>query len=233
MTHEQIICVVDDDADVRESLSLLLQRSYRILAFESAHAFLEAGIDGDGACALIDIRMPQMDGLTLQRQLKQTHPGLPVIFMTGHGDVPMAVQAMKEGAIEFLEKPFEKAVLLSALENAFTQATGKPSVAQDSQEPFPKKALTEREKDVFDLLVQGHQNKVVAHKLGISTRTVEVHRGHIMGKLGAKCLADLVWMLCETLRPSRRSPQGPSGTPTRTGRSACCPTRIRSSSTSA
>jgi two-component system response regulator FixJ len=114
-------------------------------------------------------------------------PGLPVIVMTGHGDVPMAVQAMKDGAIEFLEKPFEKTTLMAALEAAFTRSTTPDRAKQE-----PRKALTEREKEIFDLLVEGHQNKVVAHKLDISTRTVEVHRRRIMEKLNAKNLADLV-----------------------------------------
>ena len=109
-------------------------------------------------------------------------------MMTGHGDVAMAVQAMKEGAIEFLEKPFEKAALMSALENAFSRVL--PASATIEQRL--KKSLTDREREVFNLLVEGHQNKMIAHKLGISARTVEVHRSRIMDKLGAKSLADLV-----------------------------------------
>lgn len=187
MTSDRTVCIVDDDADVRESLVMLLGRRYRTLAFDSARAFLAANVGVKDSCALIDIRMPDMDGLQLQREIKRTMPGLPVIIMTGHGDVPMAVQAMKNGAIEFLEKPFEKALLLGALETAFSR----PS-APERAKPEPHKALTDREREIFDLLVEGHQNKVVAHKLGISTRTVEVHRRHIMDKLDAKNLADLV-----------------------------------------
>lgn len=187
MTSDRTVCVVDDDADVRESLVMLLGRRYRALAFDSARAFLAANVGVKDACALIDIRMPDMDGLQLQREIKRTMPGLPVIIMTGHGDVPMAVQAMKDGAVEFLEKPFEKALLLVALETAFSRPN-----APERAKPEPHKALTDREREIFDLLVEGHQNKVVAHKLGISTRTVEVHRRHIMDKLAAKNLADLV-----------------------------------------
>jgi len=187
MASDLTVCVVDDDADVRESLVLLVRRKYRTLAFDSARAFLEAGISAEDTCALVDIRMPEMDGLQLQREIRRTMPGLPVIIMTGHGDVPMAVQAMKDGAVEFLEKPFEKAILMDALEAAFTRST-MPARAREA----PRKALTEREKEIFDLLVEGHQNKVVAHKLGISTRTVEVHRRRIMEKLNARNLADLV-----------------------------------------
>ncbi len=187
MANDWTVCVIDDDADVRESLVMLLRRKYRTLAFDSARAFLAADVNAEHSCALIDIRMAEMDGLQLQREIRRTMPGLPVIIMSGHGDVPMAVQAMKDGALEFLEKPFEKAILLGALEAAFAR-----SATLDRPTEEPRKALTGREKEIFDLLVEGHQNKVVAHKLGISTRTVEVHRRRIMDKLNAKNLADLV-----------------------------------------
>ena len=187
MATDRTVCVIDDDADVRESLVMLLGRRYRTLAFESARAFLAANVGVTNSCALVDIRMPEMDGLQLQREIRRTMPGLPVIIMTGHGDVPMAVQAMKDGAAEFLEKPFEKTTLLGALEAAFLRESTRERPMLE-----PRKALTDREREIFDLLVDGHQNKVVAHKLGISTRTVEVHRRRIMEKLGAKNLADLV-----------------------------------------
>jgi len=189
MSTEWTVCVVDDDADVRDSLAMLLSRRYRVLTFESAHAFLAAGITAHDTCVLADIRMPEMDGLALQREINRTIPGMPVIIMTGHGDVPMAVQAMKEGAVEFLEKPFERTALLGALDSAFTRLAPAPAAAPDLA---ARRALTDREKDVFDLLVEGHQNKVIAHKLGISTRTVEVHRARVMDKLGVRNLADLV-----------------------------------------
>jgi two-component system response regulator FixJ len=192
MSVPRIVYVVDDDADVRASLEMLLRRlGYRILAFDSARAFLGASIAATDSCVLADVRMPKMDGLALQREIKRTIPGLPVIMMTGHGDVAMAVQAMKEGAIEFLEKPFEKAALIGALENAFSKALP-VSVEHATFEQRLKKSLTDREREVFDLLVEGHQNKMIAHKLGISARTVEVHRSRVMDKLGAKNLADLV-----------------------------------------
>ena len=191
MANERTVIVVDDDDDVRGSLEMLIRRSgYRVKQFGSARAFLEAGgITANDCCVLADIRMPEMDGLTLQREINRTIPGLPVVIMTGHGDVPMAVQAMKDGAVEFLEKPFDKATLLSALKNAFERPK---HLAQSEAAPVPRRALTDREQEVLDLLVEGHQNKIVAHKLGISTRTVEVHRGRIMEKLNAKNLADLV-----------------------------------------
>lgn len=190
MANEQLVCIVDDDDGVRRSLEMLIRRSgYRVKQFESARAFLSAGITAKNCCVLADIRMPEMDGLALQREINRTPPGLPVVIMTGHGDIPLAVQAMKDGAVEFLEKPFDRATLLSALERAF-ERTGKPARASGTSEP--NRPLTEREREVLELLVQGHQNKVVAHQLGISTRTVEVHRGRIMEKLKAKNLADLV-----------------------------------------
>ena len=188
MTISKTVCIVDDDADVRDSLQMLLGRAgYRVLSFDSGRAFLAAGIKPGNTCVLADIRMPEMDGLALQREINRTIPGLSVVIMTGHGDVPMAVQAMKEGAVDFLEKPFDKASVVSALEKAFAK-----SAPAESSEANAHKPLTEREREVFDLLVEGHQNKVIAYKLGISTRTVEVHRGRIMQKLGAKSLADLV-----------------------------------------
>ncbi|HEY0106621.1 MAG TPA: response regulator [Rhizomicrobium sp.] len=190
MTREPTVCIVDDDDDVRDSLAILLGRKYFVLTFASGRAFLDAGIKVGNACVLADIRMPEMDGLTLQREINRTLPGMPVLIMTGHGDVPMAVQAMKEGAVEFLEKPFEREVLLAALEIALARPA--KGAAPPPEAAAVRKALTEREKDVYDLLVQGHQNKMIAHKLGISTRTVEVHRSRVMDKLGAKNLADLV-----------------------------------------
>ncbi|MEJ0028340.1 MAG: response regulator [Rhizomicrobium sp.] len=194
MTRERTVCVVDDDPDVRDSLAVLLARRYRVQAFESARALLDAGIQARDTCVLADVRMPEMDGLALQREINRTIPGLPVIIMTGHGDVPMAVQAMKEGAVEFLEKPFERAALLGALENAFAHAAlaTAAAVGTAAVDAAARRALTGREQDVFDLLVEGHQNKVIAHKLGISARTVEVHRARVMDKLGARSLADLV-----------------------------------------
>lgn len=188
MANELMVCIVDDDDEVRGSLEMLVRRSgYKVKQFASAKAFLSAGIAAKNCCVLADIRMPEMDGLTLQREINRTIPGLPVVMMTGHGDIPMAVQAMKDGAVEFLEKPFDKETLLSALKKAFERPARATETASEQRRP-----LTEREQEVLDLLVEGHQNKIVAHKLGISTRTVEVHRGRIMEKLNARNLADLV-----------------------------------------
>lgn len=191
MSVERTVCIVDDDVDVRDSLELLLRRSgYRTLQFDSAKSFLQAGIKAGDSCVLADVRMPEMDGLSLQLEINRTIPGLPVLIMTGHGDIPMAVQAMKAGAIEFLEKPFEKTVLMSALERAFEKASA--TGEKTTNEHHLAKGLTGREREVFELLIEGHQNKMIAHKLGISTRTVEVHRARVMEKTGARNLAELV-----------------------------------------
>lgn len=194
MSDAKTVCIVDDDADVRDSLAMLLQRSgYQTLSFDSARAFLQAGLKGSKHCVLADIRMPEMDGLALQLELKRTQPEVPVLIMTGHGDIPMAVQAMKAGAIDFLEKPFEKPALLAALERAF--AVQSRGVASDQKiSDHKRQELTKRERAVFNLLVEGLQNKVIAHKLGISARTVEVHRRRVMEKTGARNLAELVKM---------------------------------------
>jgi len=194
MSDAKTVCIVDDDADVRDSLAMLLQRSgYQTLSFDSARAFLQAGVKGSRHCVLADIRMPEMDGLALQLELKRTQPDVPVLIMTGHGDIPMAVQAMKAGAIDFLEKPFEKPALLAALERAF-EAQTRDDAGNQKIGDHKRQELTERERAVFNLLVDGLQNKVIAQKLGISARTVEVHRRRVMEKTGARNLAELVKM---------------------------------------
>jgi len=194
MSDAKTVCIVDDDADVRDSLAMLLQRSgYQTLSFDSARAFLQAGVKGSRHFVLADIRMPEMDGLALQLELKRTQHDVPVLIMTGHGDIPMAVQAMKAGAIDFLEKPFEKPALLAALERAF-EAQTRDDAGNQKIGDHKRQELTERERAVFNLLVDGLQNKVIAQKLGISARTVEVHRRRVMEKTGARNLAELVKM---------------------------------------
>jgi len=189
MSRRDRVFVVDDDADVRESLALLLGRSgYRVECFESARAFLDDSSSRENGCVLADVRMPEMDGFALQREIAKRWPHLPVVIMTGHADVPMAVRAMRAGAVDFLEKPFEKAALLAAVTRALIEGAAGTAKSQ----PDPCEVLTEREREVYRLLVEGHQNKVIAHRLGISIRTAEAHRAHIMSKLGARNLADLV-----------------------------------------
>lgn len=185
------VLVVDDDADVRDSLAILLTRSgYRVDCYESARALLDIPALNERACVLADVRMPEMDGFALQQEIGRRWPRVPVVVMTGHGDIPMAVRAMRAGAVDFLEKPFEKPALLDAVRRALIEACA--YLRQADPKAVPEEALTERELEVFNLLVEGHQNKVVAHTLGISVRTAEAHRAHIMRKLSARNLADLV-----------------------------------------
>lgn len=188
------IYVVDDDADVRDSLRVLLESNgYRVVDYPSARLFLDAYDSSTTGCLVTDIRMPDMDGLSLQRHLLEQGHILPVIIMTGHGDVPLAVRAMKAGAIDFIEKPFEEETLIFGIQRALElsrQTTEKQRVNEAAA--FLLASLTGREREVLDLLVLGKANKVIANDLGISPRTVEIHRGHVMEKLKAKSLSDLV-----------------------------------------
>jgi two-component system response regulator FixJ len=195
MPPEATVFVVDDDEAVRESLSALLDASgFRVKAYPSAAAFLANNRPPQKACLITDVRMPDMDGLELQIELKRRGSRLPVIVITGHGDVPLAVKAMKAGAVEFLEKPYDDQTLLDSLRLALSQA-GNQSGEQTAAGVREKLAtLTPREREVFDLIVVGKLNKVIAYELSISPRTVEIHRGRLMHKMGARNLADLVRM---------------------------------------
>jgi len=188
------ILIVDDDADVRDSLRALLESAgFEVRDFDSAKAVLGEGAVAKGACLIADIRMPDMDGLTLQEELVNRRVGIPVIIVTGHGDVPLAVRAMRAGAVDFIEKPFDDELLLKSIERALR--VGKESRSQAS---FAEAAtarvgqLTEREKQVLERLVAGQPNKVIAYELAISPRTVEIHRAHVMEKLQARSLSDVV-----------------------------------------
>lgn len=193
MTADTIF-VVDDDAAVRESLRMSLKlKGYDVEIFESAGAFLASGADSRRGCLVTDIRMPDMDGLELQEELVRRKSALPVIVITGHGDVPLAVRAMRAGAVDFLEKPFDREALLSAIARALEVGSRAAAESGDAREIHERIALlTPREREVFDLVVAGKQSKVIAHELGASTRTIEVHRGRMMNKLQVQCLQDLV-----------------------------------------
>jgi len=190
------ICVVDDDSAVRDALKILLRMSgYRVEVYESGLAFLKDADMQKAACLIADIRMPDMDGIELQQTLARRGIGLPVIIMTGHGDVPLAVKAMKAGAIDFLEKPFEEENLLASIRIALAKNTSKHAKSEEGEQTRARiSELTPREKEVLDQLVDGHQNKMIAHNLDISPRTVEVYRGRIMEKLKARSIAELVRM---------------------------------------
>ena len=194
MTAARTIFVVDDDAAVRDSLSILLTAAgYSTELYPSARAFLDRGKVNHGGCLIADVRMPDMDGLELQEELVKRGSTLPVIIMTGHGDVPLAVRAMKAGAVDFIEKPFTRAQLVAGLDKAFRKLDAASDANAKIDEARARiSELTEREREVFELLVAGHQNKVIGHKLGISPRTIQIHRGRIMHKLKVTNLQDLV-----------------------------------------
>ncbi len=190
------VFIVDDDAHVRDSLKFLLESlGFNAETFESAKAFLQSDAIYRNGCLVADIRMPDMDGLELQQELARRHISLPIIIVTGHGDVPLAVRAMKAGAIEFLEKPYDEHALIESVRRGMREAS---ALADDrlAQSTAMKRftMLTEREREVYELLVIGHPNKVIAYKLHISPRTVEIHRAHVMEKMQARNLADLIRM---------------------------------------
>lgn len=188
----RLIHLVDDDEAIRRSASFMLRTSgYLVKTYVSGVEFLEAVATVDPGCILLDIRMPGMDGLEVQQTLKARHILLPVVVMTGHGDVNVAVQAMKAGAVDFIEKPFEKTVLLSAIEQGFDRiekAGARRAHAEHAKARLV--ALTSREMDVLQGLVRGHPNKTIAYDLGISPRTVEIHRANLMSKLEVASLSE-------------------------------------------
>ena len=201
---DQTIYVVDDDEAVRDSLVWLLEsRHYRVESFASADAFL-AAYDADMAgCLVLDVRMPGMSGLELYERLHHRHATLPVIFITGHGDVPMAVDALKQGAVDFIEKPFSDRQMLSLIENCLSdERESRDRVRQDADVARHLDLLTARELEVLDLIIAGRLNKQIADELGISIKTVEVHRARVMEKMQARSVAELVQsvMTCEAAR---------------------------------
>jgi len=192
----ELIFVVDDDDAVRASLQALLEtEGYRTIQFESGIAFLDSRDSGPGACVLLDVKMPGLDGLEVQRRLNDRGVTLPVVMVTGHGDIAMAVQAMRAGAADFLEKPVSRERLLASIARAIDS---RRDARQDQRERSDigtrLGALTTRERQVLEQLVMGRTNKVAAHELGISSRTVEVYRRNVMAKMGADSLSHLVRM---------------------------------------
>jgi two-component system response regulator FixJ len=191
MTEHQVY-IVDDEVAVRRSISFMLKTvGMAVETFESGEAFLKAADGLARGCALLDVRLGGMDGLAVQQALRDRGIMLPVIIITGHGDVGLAVRAMKAGAVDFIEKPFEKATLVAAIEQAMRHGEGQEhalALAQQAQARL--NALTPREINVLDGLVDGHSNKVIAYDLGISPRTVEIHRANLMTKLGVHSLSD-------------------------------------------
>ena len=194
MSDEQLrlVHLVDDDEAIRRSVGFALKTSgFHVRAYESGVEFLKSASKLEPGCVLLDIRMPGMDGLEVQSALREKGIGLPVIIMTGHGDVSLAVQAMKAGAVDFIEKPFEKVVLLGAIEHGIERLKkSAASVDRADEAAVRLQALTAREREVLDGLAKGLPNKTIAYDLGISPRTVEIHRANVMSKLGVKSLSE-------------------------------------------
>lgn len=194
MTGGRIVHVVDDDLAVRQSLAFLLSTAgIAVRVHESAQSFLDAPDTATAGCVITDIRMPEMDGIELQRELNARLRKVPVIVITGHGDVALAVQAMKAGAVDFIEKPFDDDALIDAVRAALDRRARdeeRDAVAADAAARLG--TLSERERQVLDGLLTGQPNKIIAHELGISARTVEIYRANLMTKMRAASLSDLV-----------------------------------------
>ena len=187
-----LVHLVDDDDAIRRSAGFMLKTSgYQVRSYDSGIELLKCAAALQPGCILLDIRMPAMDGLEVQQKLQQEGVALPVIIMTGHGDVSLAVQAMKAGAVDFIEKPFEKAVLLRAIDEGFTRIENSHRAkARTKEAQVHLQALTPREKDVLQGLARGLPNKTIGYDLGISPRTVEIHRANVMSKLGVASLSE-------------------------------------------
>lgn len=191
---DQFVYIVDDDEALRDSLVWLLESSgYRVLAYDSAEEFLQVYVPAMTGCLVLDVRMPGMSGLELFEELRARHCTLPVIFITGHGDVPMAVSAVKKGAVDFIEKPFSERDMLQLIAESLAaeqENRGRRQLEADTARRLAH--LTQREREVLDLIIAGKLNKQIADVLGISIKTVEVHRARVMEKMEAQSLAELV-----------------------------------------
>ncbi|MCR8915160.1 response regulator [Marinobacter panjinensis] len=194
---QQTVYVVEDDEAVRDSLELLLKSDGKpVSTYENANTFLKDYSEKMAGCIVLDIRMPGMDGMELQKKLNEKHSILPIIFVTGHGDVPMAVDAMKEGAVDFIQKPYREEALLQKIEAALEQDREQRKTLGEKQEILRRvKSLTPREHEIMDRMIAGQANKVIAIELEISQRTVEIHRSRVMHKMGTHSLAHLVRMV--------------------------------------
>ncbi|GAA0579608.1 response regulator transcription factor [Rhizomicrobium electricum] len=203
MNTNPAICIVDDDGDIRTSLRVLLEAAdFTVRDYASAVEFLDADVF-TAACVIADLCMPEMDGLMLQREVARRRGDLPVVFVSGHGEVELAVKAMKAGAVDFLEKPVDVETLLASIRRAI--GIGEDIRARSAEVRTARRLLallTPREQHVLDELVAGQSNKTTAQKLGISPRTVEVYRAQIMNKLNAHSLSDMVRIALAARRPS-------------------------------
>lgn len=192
MSNERLVYIVDDDDAVRRSAAFMLRHAgFQVRPVESGIAFLKLVKNAERGCVLLDIRMPEMNGLEVQQEMVKQGIDMPVVILTGHGDVEIAVQAMRAGAINFLEKPYEKEALLAAMEEAFERIENSDLKEMASSEATVRLAcLTGRERDVLDGLMTGYPNKTIAYDLGISPRTVEIYRANMMEKLRVRSLAE-------------------------------------------
>lgn len=199
MNNSQTVYIVDDDSDVADSMSMLLESTgLRTQQYHSAEEFLQSTVAQLVGCLILDVRMPDMNGLELQQEIKRRNVNLPVVFVTGHGDVPMAVQAMKNGAVEFLQKPFREQEFIDCVNRALkanSDALNGHNRLRSIQARID--SLTKREQEIMRLIAAGNITKVIAAKLSISPRTVEIHRARAMEKMQAKTLAQLVQMVVE------------------------------------
>jgi FixJ family two-component response regulator len=195
-SNKGVVFIVDDDEAMRNSLRWLIESVGRTVeTYESARAFLDNHYPGRSGCLLLDVRMPGMSGLELQSQLESHDIRLPVIILTGHGDVGMAVKAMKAGALDFIEKPFDDELLLAAIEKALTEDAEKREERASRAEILARMSqLTKRESQVMEMVTNGKSNKEIAAELNVSAKTVEAHRAHVMEKMEAGSLAELVRM---------------------------------------
>ena len=194
MQNEALVHIIDDDDAVRDALHMLLtSENITAQTYASAEEFLEQEKILQPGCLLLDVRMPGISGLQLLDHLKKKDISLPVVLITGHGDVSMAVQAMKDGATDFIEKPFNNERLIKTIKNCLDECENINSKSEYKQEMLNKLAtLTKREHEIMNLLVEGKKNKTIAQELGISPRTVELHRAKVMDKLQANSLSDIV-----------------------------------------
>lgn len=195
-SKDSTVFIVDDDQSIRHAMGLLLKSvGLQHEVFASANEFLESHDGSENGCLVLDIRMPGMGGLELQEKLIEMQSGIPIIFITGHGDIPMAVEAMQKGAVDFIQKPFRDQELLDRIDDALDAASERLTErARKSKVQDRIDALTNREREVLELVVTGKPNKIIAHELGVSQRTIEIHRARVMEKMHAKSLAELVRM---------------------------------------
>jgi two-component system response regulator FixJ len=194
INNKQTIYIIDDDEGIRDGLEMLLDSiGLHSHSFDSGTAFIKAYNEKMSGCIVLDIRMPKMSGLELQRKLKDLKCLLPIIFITGHGDIPMAVEAMRLGAIDFIRKPFNEQELIDRINEALKFDDKQHEKTQNKlNDESNLESLSHRERQVFELVADGAMNKMIAADLGISERTVEVHRSHVMEKLNVRTLAQLV-----------------------------------------